>query len=119
MAGLCFNEDFNHFFHSRRDMELDVEKVADFVDTYVDTQVKEFIINVNAMKVGYDSKVWEPIWKDFDPQGGEEQPMFRSLTGEARTVTYRWIYRAWQLCRDGIDPYAVWLEQARSKGLSP
>jgi len=119
MAGLCMNEDNNHFYFNRRDREVSRADIEALVDQYADTQVKEFLVNVNAMRTSYDSKVWDSFWKGYDPEGGADQPHFQSLPEESRESTRAWIHRAWQINRDGLDFCGILLQRAREKGLSP
>jgi len=118
VAGICFNEDQNHFYYSRRNMEVGPEEAEALLRQYGGTQINDFLINVNAMKTGYASSVWEPFWHGYDPEAGEEQPLFRSISGAMRTTIKSWIHRAWQMNRDGIDPYAIWLQAARKLGMT-
>ena len=52
------------------------------MDQYAGTQVRELIINVNAMRTSYASKVWDPIWRGYDPNGPDDQPLLASLKPE-------------------------------------
>ncbi len=119
MSGIALNEDDSHYFISRADQQLDANKVASFVDQFVGTQVKELIFNPNSMRTAYASKVWDPFWLNYDPNGPDDQPLFKSLPPEARKGSRGWIHTAWQLHQDGIDPYKIWMAQSRKKKLSP
>ncbi len=118
-GGLCFNEDSSHFFSSRAGRRLTADDVDAWVDQYSGTQVRELILNVNAMRTSFASKVWDPIWRGYDPEGPDGQPLLESLPPEARKDARKWIHTAWQLDHDGIDVYARWIARARSRGLSP
>jgi hypothetical protein len=97
---------------SRADIEA-------LVDQYAETQVKEFIVNVNAMRTSYDSKVWDSFWTGYDPEAGDDQPLFHSLPEQSRKSTRDWIHRAWQINQDGLDFCGILLQRAKEKGLSP
>lgn len=118
-GGLCFNEDSSHFFTSRKGKTLTLADVDGWVEQYAGTQVRELILNVNCMRTSYASKVWDPIWRGYDPNGPDDQPLLASLTPEGRTSARRWIHSAWRLNEDGIDLYARWIAQARKHKLSP
>lgn len=118
-GGLCLNEDSSHFFTSRKGKRLTQEDVDGWVAQYAGTQVRELMLNVNAMRTSYGSKVWDPIWRGYDPQGPDDQPLLASLTPEGRKAARRWIHTAWQLDQDGIDIYARWIAQGRKHKLSP
>ncbi|HMV83978.1 MAG TPA: hypothetical protein PLD20_09780 [Blastocatellia bacterium] len=118
-GGLCLNEDNSHYFSSRAGQKLDAETVASWVDQYAKTQVRELMLCTNCMRTSYDSKVWDPIWKGYDPNGADDQPLLASTPAAARAGARNWIHTAWQLHRDGIDPYKLWIERARRHGISP
>ncbi len=118
-GGLCLNEDNSHYFSSRAGQKLDAETVASWVDQYAKTQVRELMLCPNCMRTSYDSKVWDPIWKGYDPNGADDQPLLASTPAAARAGARAWIHTAWQLHRDGIDPYKIWIERARRHGISP
>ena len=117
--GLSMNEDSSHYFFTRAGQKLDAAKVASWVDQYAGTQVRELILNPNAQRTSYDSKVRDPIWRGYDPDGPDDQPLLASLTPEGRKGARKWIHTAWQLAHDGIDVYKVWIARAREKRLSP
>ncbi|WP_135553464.1 glycoside hydrolase family 10 protein [Paenibacillus cymbidii] len=119
MAGISLNEDCNHYIVSRRHRELTAEEVERWVDQYADTQVEELVLNVNAMRTCYDSRVWESFWSGYDPLGGNDQPFLAGLPEEARELRRQWVHRGWQLHRDGIDLFERWIARARERGISP
>jgi hypothetical protein len=118
-TALCLNEDNSHWFFTRAGQTLTREMVASFVDQYAGTQVKEILFSANSQRTSFDSKAWDPIWKGYDPQGPDDQPLFRSTSPEGRVGGRKWVHTAWSLAQQGIDPYAVWLQRARKLGLSP
>lgn len=118
-TALCLNEDDSHFFSSRAGRRLTVEDVDGWVDQYADTQVRELMLCPNCMRTSYASEVWDPIWRGYDPDGPDDQPLLASTPPEARRGARGWIHTAWQLHQDGIDPYARWIARARQRGLSP
>jgi hypothetical protein len=118
-TALCLNEDDSHYFFTRAGQDLDREKVASWVDQYAGTQVRELMLNPNAMRTSYGSKVWDPIWRGYDPEGPDDQPLLASLPPDGRKGIRAWVHTAWKLHQDGIDPYAVWIDRARARGVSP
>jgi uncharacterized lipoprotein YddW (UPF0748 family) len=118
-GGIALNEDNSHYFFTRAGQKLDAAKVDSWVDQYAGTQVRELIISVNSMRTSYASKVWDPIWRGYDPNGPDDQPLLASLPPEGRKTARNWIHTAWQLAQDGIDVYARWIARARKLGLSP
>ncbi|MGJ5816745.1 hypothetical protein [Paludibaculum fermentans] len=118
-TGLCLNEDNSHWFFTRAGQTHTKKSVAAFVDQYAGTQVRELLLSGNSQRTSFASKAWDPIWKGYDPEGPDDQPLFRSTTTEARVNARKWVHSAWSLAKQGIDPYAVWIERARKRGLSP
>lgn len=118
-TALCMNEDNSHYFFTRAGEKLDAEKVASFIDQYAGTQVREILLSPNSQRTSFASKVWDPIWKDYDPNGPDDQPLLKSTPAESRAGARKWVHTAWQLAQQGIDPYALWIARARRHGLSP
>ena len=119
IGGLALNEDNSHFFFSRGGKRITAADLDQFIDQYAGTQVKELLFSVNSMRTSYGSKVWDPIWRGYDPKGPDDQPLFKSLSPEARVSSRKWVHSAWQLDQDGIDIYARWIARSRAKSISP
>ncbi len=118
-TALSLNEDNSHWFVTRAGQAMDEAKVASFVDQYAGTQVGEILFSANSQRTSFASKVWDPVWKGYEPGGPDDQPLLRSTAAEARTVARNWIHTAWSLAQKQIDPYRVWIARARKLGLSP
>ncbi len=71
------------------------------------------------MRTSFASEVWDPVWRGYDASAPDDQPLFASLTPEARVSARKWVHTAWELHRKGIDPYARWIARARRHGISP
>ncbi|HZP81238.1 MAG TPA: hypothetical protein VFB21_06350 [Chthonomonadaceae bacterium] len=115
----CLNEDNSHFFYTRAGQRLDAAAVDAWVDQYAGTQVRELLLCPNCMRTSYASRVWDPIWRGYDPHGPDDQPLLASLKPDDRTGARGWIHTAWQLDQDGIDVYARWIARSREVGISP
>ncbi len=118
-GGLALNEDNSHFFSTRAGRRLTAADVDAWADQYAGTQVRELIMSPNSMRTSYASKVWDPIWHGYDPDGPDDQPLLRSTPPESRAAARKWIHTAWQLDQDGIDVYARWIARVRKHGMSP
>lgn len=118
-GGISLNEDSSHYFATRAGEKLDAEKVASWVDQYAGTQVKELILNPNCMRTSYHSRVWNPIWHNYDPWGKDDQALLKNNSPEERIQARKWIHTAWQLYKDGIDVYEIWIKRSRQKNISP
>ena len=119
MPGIALNEDNSHYFFTRAGQRLDAETVASWVDQYAGTQVKELLLCPNCMRTSFQSAAWDPIWRGYDPEADDDQPLLASRPPEERAEARKWIHTAWQLVRDGIDVYAVWIAHCRQVGISP
>lgn len=118
--GLALNEDTNHFFVNRRGQRLTRESIASWVGQYANTQVRELILNVNAMRTSFAAKSREAFWTGFDPQQGPEQELFAAMPdAKARQVWHDWVRCAWQMNQDGLDLYSIWIPEIRRRGMSP
>lgn len=118
-TALSLNEDNSHYFFTRAGQALTRESVASFVDQYAGTQVRELILSANSQRTSFPSKVWDPIWKGYDPNAPDDQPLFRSTPPEGRAGARKWVHTAWSLAQQNIDPYQLWIERARQHKLSP
>ena len=119
IPGIALNEDDSHYFSTRAGQHLDAGVVDSWVDQYANTQVRELILCPNAMRTSYASKVWDPIWRGYDPAGPDGQPLLASTPAADRPRARQWIHTAWQLAQMGIDVYERWINRARQMGISP
>jgi hypothetical protein len=118
--GLALNEDPNHFFVNRRKQRLTRDLIAAWVPQYANTQVRELILCVNAMRSAFASKTRESFWTGFDPARGPDQEFLASMPDpKARQVWFDWIRCAWQMERDGLDLYSIWIPEIRRQRISP
>ena len=101
------NEDNDHYF--KLDPKLMTEEALKaYIDGMAGGKVTHFFMCPSGQRPSYDSKVWEPIWTGLEEPGGFNR-------GEQT----RWAQNA-KLLRDrGIDPYQVWIERCRERGISP
>ena len=119
IPGIALNEDNSHYFFTRAGQKLTAEDVDAWVDQYAGTQVKQLFLCPNCMRTSYASDVWDPIWRNYDPDGPDDQPLLASTSPEQRASMRGWIHTAWQLHQDGIDVYERWINRSRQKGISP
>jgi hypothetical protein len=119
IPGIALNEDDSHYFSTRAGKQLDGTLVDSWVDQYANTQVRELMLCPNAMRTSYASKVWDPIWRGYDPTGPDDQPLLASSPPLDRVRARQWIHTAWQLAQMGIDVYERWIKRAREVGISP
>ncbi|MCK5738991.1 hypothetical protein KAH55_07415 [bacterium] len=119
MGGITLNEDNSHFYFTRSPEDMTEKGLGKFISQYAHTGVKELVFSVNSMRTSYASDVWQPIWKGYQPDGPDSQPLFQSLKPEQRPSSRRWVHNAWLLNARGLDPYSVWIKTCHEKGISP
>ena len=100
---LVINEDNSHFFGTRKPEDMTLDGLHAFVDQYARSAVTHLFLNANAMRASYRSTVRDAIW---DPVAGKE-PMDL------------WPQNCKRLFEAGLDPYEVWINRCREKGISP
>lgn len=118
---IALNEDGSHYFFTRAGMDLDAEAVESWVDQYAGSQVKRLLLCPNAMCTSYASEVWDPIWKGYDPDAGDDQPHFAGLkdTPEEIEPMRKWMDTALRFHTAGIDVYKLWIDRCRKFDISP
>jgi len=102
---LVINEDNSHFFGTRRPEEMTLAGLHAFVDQYAGSAVTHLFLNPNGMCANFRSRTRDAIW---DPVDGKEP-------GPERI----WPQNARRLFIAGLDPYTVWIDRCREKGISP
>ncbi|NSW89637.1 MAG: hypothetical protein HPY74_02955 [Firmicutes bacterium] len=113
MGGIMLNEDCNHFVYSRHKagVKVGINELHEFIDQYANTNVKEFIMNVNAMLAWFPAKTWENVidkyikLKKIGKDPGE--------SGNVVATSYD------IFINQGIDMYKIWIDRLREKGISP
>jgi hypothetical protein len=105
--GLILNEDCNHFFIVRSEKDMTQESLFAFIDQYAETQISQIVLNPNCMRTSYRSAVWENIWEH-----GKQNP-------PTDPYGINWVRNAQLLDQKGINPYVVWIQRCREKGISP
>jgi hypothetical protein len=119
VPGIMANQDPNAFFWSRPDTIIDQAEIDSWLDKYANAQVKELVLSVNCKRTTYRSDVWESMMDGYDPEGGDDQPIFSSIKPEDRHFYARPFHRLWQVEQDGIDLFAAKIDGARKRGISP
>ncbi|MBR2586509.1 MAG: family 10 glycosylhydrolase [Thermoguttaceae bacterium] len=101
---LILNEDTSHFFVTRTPDEMTVEGLHAFIDQYADTAVTHIFFCTGGGRVNVAGSVHQAIW---EPNRDGVEP------------TEPWAVNAKLLDQRGIDPYTVWFQRCREKGISP
>lgn len=80
-----------------------VEGYNGLIERYVGTQVSHLFFNVNFQRAAYRSTAWDSYWDVGDPA----------------KQTSGWPRKSWLVFKAGVDPFAICIERARERGLSP
>lgn len=97
------NEDNSHFFFTRSDAEMTLEGLHGLVDGYAGSKVTHLFFSPNSMRTSYRSAVRDAIWDPVDGRAPDQD----------------WARRACLLHERGLDPYSIWMERSRERGISP
>lgn len=120
MSKLILNIDSTHFFFTRKAEEVTPETVDAFVDQYAGTQVSEIAFCVNCMRTSFDSRVFESIWKDYDPALGTDQTCLSAIGEPQEKRQFENLMKLGRKLQDGgIDVYRRWIARCRETGISP
>ncbi len=117
--GIAWNEDWAQYFVFAGDDAMDEAHLRRWVRQYAGTQIREFILNVNGMCASFPSKTIDRLTDGFDPENAE-----RCITS-SREITCecvgqrKWLRHLKMLEERGIDPYLVFVDEARACGMSP
>jgi len=117
---LFMNEDCWHFWISdsknAADMKRDQcpplkpgmgatkEGLERYIDEIARGKVTHFLMNVNGQRSNFPSKVFEPVWVSLDEPDRNHEDWVRTLK---------------RLADAGMDPYRIWIDRCRTKGVSP
>lgn len=105
---LIVNEDNDHYFKMDAS-RMNEASLKAYVDGIADGgEVTHLFFCVAGQRASYDSKAWEPIWKGLGGNGWNGKP-----------ENNVWCVIAKRLFDAGVDPYRVWLDRARERGISP
>lgn len=118
------NEDNSYFYLSRykKGKDITVADVEQFADKFIYTAVSTVLFCPNSMTTSVRSEVWNHVWHDYDGCNSTDHPIFdstRKVKKWGADHFLKWVHSAWQLDRDGIDPYRIWMERSRKIGISP
>ncbi len=121
---LWINEDNAHFYDGHPSDEMTESGVRALVDRYADYGgAAGLLLCVNVQRALFDSRAWEPLYADYQPDGPDDQPCLAWLPPEARAMTpdrrgRHWVHNLWLLRARGVDHPAVWLDQCRRRGIA-
>ena len=123
MRRIYLNEDNAHFYANHPSTDMTVEGLQRLVDTYTrGTQVAGIMFCVNVRRALFASEAWEPLYVDYDPDAGPDQPCLAWLAPGDRELRLgsqgrQWVHNLWLLRERGIDHPQVWLDRCRQHGV--
>ena len=117
MKGPVFNQDDSEFCSTRSADQMSVQAIEDWVDSLQRAGVGTLITCVCAQTTNYPSKVWEPRWARYDPQGPDDQPVLKHLPADRIANTRRWLEAEMKLADLGINFHQVAYDRCRKHGM--
>lgn len=116
MKQLFFNEDLNHFIHTRAINDIDVgeAEILAFIDQYKDSGITDFVINTSASMAWYPSKRGENILDHYEKLVKQGR-VRKDDSGIAKSL--KLIHRIYR--EKNLDMYQMWIERLRMIGIHP
>ena len=116
------NEDNAHFYDQHPSSDMTREGLEALVDRFCEgPRLEGLLFCVNVQRALFDSRVWEPLWAGYDPDGPGDQPLLASQPPNKRSMELdqrgrNWIHNLWLLHDRGLDHPGIWLERTRHHG---
>jgi hypothetical protein len=112
--GLVFNEDCTHFWRVRANswgVEIDRAEIENFIKQYAGTNITDFMLNCASRLVTYPSKINQTLMsKHIQKKENGKDVDYSDLSSiKAMYDTYN----------DGLDFYAICIEQLRKNNITP
>jgi hypothetical protein len=117
MKGPIFNQDSTEFFYTHTPDQISGEAVDAWVDSLAEAGVGTLVSNTCAMRANYASRVWEPDWHGYDPDGPDDQPVLKHLPPESIAGTRRRLDSAKRLADMGINFHERAFARCRKHGI--
>ena len=117
---LFMNEDAWHYFVAapevkrgkgdelvevmRPEFTLTKKGLENYIDEIARGHVTHFLMNLNTQRANFPSKTLEPVWKSLEEPERYQLDYIRAMKA---------------LYESGVDPYKVWIDRCRVKGIQP
>ena len=89
---------------SRPEFDFSRQGLERYIDDLARGKLTHFVMNVNTQRSNWPSKSIEPVWASIDDPKCEQLDWYRRLK---------------ELYDRGIDPYKIWIDRCRMKGVKP
>jgi len=112
---VIYNQDCTNLFAITKE-PLEPRHVIQMVDEVVDGGADVMLINPNAQRVNYPSKVWQTFWDGYEPGTRE---FFGPVPAEELPGREAWVRQMQRLALQGCDYLAEALGRCRARGIHP
>jgi hypothetical protein len=124
MKRIWVNEDNAHFYDCHPPQDMSVAGLQKLVDAWLTppSNVAGMLFCTNVQRALFDSRAWEPLYHDYDPQRPiEQQPQFAFLPPRGQDLTPNvrgryWVHQLWLLKQRGVNHLQVWIDRCRFHG---
>ena len=103
------SEDCSHFFCNS--VEEDVAR--NYIAKIPTGSITHIFFVPTAMRLSYKSKVWESVWDEVDTS---IKPLIKPY-GKPRYDSWQILAKMWH--DRGMNPFKIWIQECRKKGISP
>ena len=117
LKGPLLNHDSTAFFAAYSADQMSGALVDGWVDSLAAAGIGVMVSNINAMRANYTSKVWEPDWLGYDPNGGDDQPVLKHLAKDVISLTRKRLESAKKLADLGINFHQRAIARCRKHGI--
>ena len=112
---IFFNQDATEFFVGTFGPN-EPATLDRYVASFRGTGVTDLVINVNAQKTNYRSRVWDADWEGYDPAQGPGQPFFAGLR-PGQEADQKWFRNSYAFHALGVDYPAYMLKASWRNGI--
>jgi hypothetical protein len=116
---LLLNIDCTNFFHGKSPDQMTGAMLDAYADSILQSGATVLLINTQAERANYNSRVFEPFWQGYDPEKGLDQDIFNGLPPGKRQNWHRLVSCMVTLHDRGVDYPARLIERCRQTGVSP
>ena len=112
---VLYNQDCTNLFAVTRE-PLEARHVEQMVDEVAGAGADVMLVNPNAQRVNYPSKVWQTFWDGFAP---DSRAFFGPVPDADVPGRRHWVSQMKRLADQGCDYLACALARCRKRGIAP